>query len=566
MKNDMESMLPFWADTDQVYGEIERKKETLINLIKDFDQRKVIIVLARLIDVINTKKTALNATYILPFLNRKEKKRLQQVMNTEEDVVLDKQQLYSAMKIVLKYAKGDEEINEKNKSNFGKFLLSINYLSDESARIKNENNSDQELNNLAAELLPVYTIATQRDPNNRFTTHSIGRQYFNYHFYWQERKEIQMFKTLKQDFKIITKQELKDYFTLCFALASIIVVNKEQTIDLNIIKYFSNTPKKENAKFLNERFCTNVSNYKNTSTWKAPDEDLISLLKPDYLPIYQYPLCQLEDENNIMLDKSLLAKKILEDPYWILLNHYQQIKDKSKERIPSSLFGFLWQEYVRIQIQENLTKNLQDLDKTPVNSKIADFLIETKEALIVIEAKHFIYKIETQAGNLASFKEDSLKIFGEEKGLIQIDNTIENLKLEEKDKKIYRVIITDELIYQSSVHIKYYEDQFDSWTPKNENISCPIIITKDEFERIITIGLDGFCQLLKIRDEELKDKGTNGFVKNVDIQTLMLTLQQNPQLKKLEKHNLYSDMLFKEVADYVRKCLFPKRYEKESEK
>ncbi len=562
MKDDMESLQPFWASADELYGEIKREKETLIDLIKDLDKRELIRIFSELVDEINKNKMALNAQYILPYLNRKERKRLEKIIDLEKDFLIHKQQLFTAMKIVFKYANGDEKVTEENKSKIGKFLLSINYLSDEDARVKNEERPDDLLNNLTGDLLPVFFISAILDPSNRFTTHSLARQYYNFVRYWEDHSGDKDLAVLEEDFEKLTGLKLKDYFTLCFALAYQIV-NEKEFKPLDLLKYFSNTTLEKEVKYLEGRFSSSIEDYKKSPFWNPKEETLQSLMKADYLPIIQKPLCLIDDKNSIILDKSLLAKKILEDPYWILENHYLAQKDEKKRRQLSSAFGNMWQDYVLKQIQTNLTTNVTELDEEESTGQIADFLIETDSAIIVIETKHFIYSLDTQSGKLESFKKDTEKVFGDKHGLIQIDSTIENLKLEEKGKKIYRVIMTDELVPENFIYFKYYEDQFPSYTPKNENISYPIVITKDEFERIITVGEKEFCELLEIRDQELKDHDGKGLTKNKDVQNTMLTLQEHPDLKNKEKNNVYSKELFDELADYVRKYLFPKKYEEE---
>jgi hypothetical protein len=201
-------------------------------------------------------------------------------------------------------------------------------------------------------------------------------------------------------------------------------------------------------------------------------------MKPDYLPIIQSPLCLIDDKNSLILDKSLLAKKILEDAYWILENQYLVKKDEKKRRLLSSVFGRMWQDYVLKQIQANLTTNIIELDDTGSVKKIADFLIETKDAFIVIETKHFIYSLNTHSGNLECFEKDTSKIFGEKYGLAQIDSTVESMNLEEKGKKIYRVIITDELVPENFIFFKYFENQFPNYKPKIKILVILLLLQK----------------------------------------------------------------------------------------
>jgi hypothetical protein len=257
----MESIQPFWASANELYGEIPRKKETLINLIKDFDKKELIKLLAFFIDDVNRNKIALNGTYLLPYLNRTEKKRFKKLINLKEEFVIHKQQLFTAMKIAFKYANGNEKITEENKTKIGKFLLGINYLSDGNVRIKNKKNSEELLNTLVGDLLPVFFISAILNPSNRLTIHALARQYFNFVRYWKEHVSDQDLNTLEEDFKKISGVNLKDYFSLCFSLAYTITSEKEFK-PLNLSKYLSNTEFQQEIEYLSNRFSLDIEKYK----------------------------------------------------------------------------------------------------------------------------------------------------------------------------------------------------------------------------------------------------------------------------------------------------------------
>jgi hypothetical protein len=242
----------------------------------------------------------------------------------------------------------------------------------------------------------------------------------------------------------------------------------------------------------------------------------------------------------------------------VLENYYLENKEEEKRRELSSTFGRVWQEYVKKQIHENISTELEELDDENAKGKKADFILETEDSIAVIETKHFIFSLKTQSGDLKKFNEDISKIFGEQFGLIQIDQTIAERNLEENGKRIYRVLIIDELIPEVFPFFKYYETNFANYKSDNPEISQPIIITKDEFERIVTLDIEKLFQLFKIRNEILMSKRTNGHIEDISTQNILDTLLKNRSLAENQKDNPFSSSLYEEFGVYVKAYLFPK--------
>ncbi|MBP8708326.1 MAG: hypothetical protein KBH94_06370 [Caldisericia bacterium] len=559
MNDDLPFIISWWEDTESLYGTLDRSVNSLTNLIKDFSVDSLIVEFSLLMNKINCSNDMLGYEEILKYLNRTEKRRLLTTNDYQTSPFIHKQQLYTAMRIAFKYAVGTETITDQNRHLIGKFLLEINSFSEEILKSRDESNEMIRTNNMTADLIPSYLISTLLKPGNLFTQQALGREYFRYVKYWEDNPEDNDLVLLERDFQQITGIKIKDYFSSLFALGVPIMNNNPSKIYINLPTFFSSIKRTDFLPVITKRFCMKEKDY--SEQWSDEQEDLATLLTPQFTPLIQYPLCLRADNDAIILDKSLLGLKILEDPYWILENYYLEVNKMKKWRLVPAVFGRLWQEYVVTQIKTNLTKDIQllDIEEEHLDLKKADILIEREDCTLIIELKHLIFSINTKSGNLTAFDNDCNKIFGEEHGLVQIDETIKTLSLQNSKKTIYRILIVDEKIPQNFIFFKHYEDTYNHWTPPYPNCSYPIIICKDELEQLVTIGIENFVRLLKLRDYELRNKGENGFVYDKNSLTTLDTLQRNPELSKHLKINRYSQGLYDLYTTYTREILFPER-------
>lgn len=205
--------------------------------------------------------------------------------------------------------------------------------------------------------------------------------------------------------------------------------------------------------------------------------------KPNFQnnPLFFKPIVRTDTNKLIIQDSFIWARKFHEGIYWIIRDKYM----KENSRAFTSNFGKYYERYVEELLGYYLTYNRYEKVHKVENDKRADWLVYTKEYILVIEQKSCLMTIALKKEYpsillldeyLENFKEAYLQIAGSVRALGKVE------------KKIIKLVLHFETFYVGEAVIKEKVNRL--CKDEIDDLTNYYFIDTDEFEKLIQVLSD----------------------------------------------------------------------------
>ncbi len=326
---------------------------------------------------------------------------------------------------------------------------------------------------------------------------------------------------IQGDFKAVTGTPIETFLGVnFFNLAKFysLDIHTEKPEDFVIFNNFLSETSltDELKKSLQEPISLPTANYKdsfNADKIATLDEEQNFVF--NFMPFLKYPLIKLSGSVSIIADPAYLEQRLVDFPYFVLLEKYKVEGDKKKQNLLAEYYGLLHQEYAFSCLKELC----DEVVEVPTGKEMRpDFIgiirSDTKLYLFVFEAKKISLALDML---LTSDKNSTLKFLKEIvrddgklhkqnffKGFTQVFRAVEDIQnglfsdygLESKINNvleithIFPIVVTDRFVVEETLNRKFYEDNVLSLATYGRTfldkppITHPMFISVEELELI----------------------------------------------------------------------------------